>query len=589
MKNYKRSLAIITAAFLAAAPIAVTGMTAVAEGSLGVINIEDDTATTHTYKAYPIITGTPDGAGKLKDLAWAAGFDSASFITALNTDATRTALGISTDREEVPNIASVDDAAKVLQNIPEAKREALAKLVNENKGAAVATVLPYNSTSKNYTANVDDGWYLILDETDLTEHPEVKVKSANILEVTGTTNMKAKHNLPTLDKVIDDGSDDGTDVNTAAIGDAITYNIKLKVPNVTGYDKYYYVVEDTLSAGLTYNKDMTVTINGDAINEDTDGVGTSMTDGDFYVTENNGEIKVVFKDAAAFFKTKEAGDDIVITYSATLNSNAVITDAGNPNKAKLVYSNDPNANADGTSEPGAPDEPTSDSPTGETPEDEVTTYTTAVKLFKKDQSGNALTGAEFTLTGENLVNVKVVSGSSFVADADGTYYLLKNDTYTTSAPVTEGTGANADLYQSTTQKYKKVDTSGAFTEAAGSTGVKATVDSNGFIVFSGLKPGQYTLEETVVPEGYNKADDITFTITANNPLTGPSHWTSGNDNVTYITADNAFYVEIENRYGATLPSTGGIGTKLFYIFGSLLVVGSGVLLITKKRMNTKEN
>ena len=497
---------------------------------------------------------------------------------------------------------SVDDAAKVLQNIAADKREALAKLVASNKGTAAATPLPYVSASSKYTANVADGWYLILDETDLDENTAVKVKSANILEVTGTTNMKAKHNLPTLDKVIVEG-DDEKEANTAAIGDVITYNIKLKVPDVTGYDKYYYVVEDTLSAGLTYNKDMTVTINGDEITEDTDGVGISMTDGDFYVTENNGAIKVVFKDAEAFFKTKEAGDDIVITYSATLNSNAVITDAGNPNKAKLVYSNDPNANADGTSEPGAPDEPTSDSPTGETPEDEVTTYTTAVKLFKKDQSGNALTGAEFTLTGENLVNVKVVSGSSFVADADGTYYLLKNDTYTTSAPVTEGTGANADLYQSTTQKYKKVDTSGAFTEAAGSTGVKATVDSNGFIVFSGLKPGQYTLEETVVPEGYNKAADITFTITTDyrvddpattdvdesHALTGPSHWTSGDDNVTYSSDDNAFYVEIENRYGATLPSTGGIGTKLFYIFGSLLVVGSGVLLITKKRMNTKEN
>ena len=159
----------------------------------------------------------------------------------------------------------------------------------------------YDSTNKTYTKEVADGWYLIMDETNLTTSSDVKVKSANILEVVGVTNMNAKHNLPTLDKVIKEGSTE-KDANSAAIGDVITYNIKLNVPDVRGYDKYFYVVEDTLSSGLTYNNDLAITVAGETVTQDTDGIGNTVTTGDYYVTAEGTSIKVVFKDAVNYFK-----------------------------------------------------------------------------------------------------------------------------------------------------------------------------------------------------------------------------------------------------------------------------------------------
>ncbi|WP_019679828.1 isopeptide-forming domain-containing fimbrial protein [Ruminococcus flavefaciens] len=588
MKNYKRSLAIITAAFLAAAPIAVTGMTAIAAATTGTstLSITDSDSAEHTYKAYQIITGTQE-AGKLKELSWGSAIPAASraaFIGELNT-----LLGLTGDDALAGN-AKVQTVAEALSTIngDADKSVALAKIVQKHVSDSEAITM--TQSGDTYSAgSLADGWYLVLDKSDPLVDGDtdgVKVRSANVLKLIGDTNINAKHSLPTLEKKIVEGSQE-VDSNAAAIGDVVTYKIKTTVPNVIGYDKYFYVVEDTLSSGLTYNEgSLGVTVSGTAVTEDTDGVGETVTTGDFYVTHDNGEIKVVFKNAATYFKNKTVGDDIIITYTATLNSNAVITDDGNPNTASLVYSNDPNETGEGTNEPGKPDEPSDDSPTGETPKDEVITYTTAIKLYKVDQKGDPLTGAEFTLTGNNLKNVKVASGTSFEADASGDYWLLNDGSYTKVDPSTLSETEQAK-YSDTSTKYKKVAGTTAFTEVASSEGIVATVDANGIITFTGLKPGVYTLHESKVPDGYNAAGDVEITITANDPVSGPSNWTY--ENATYNDTNAVAEVEIENRQGATLPSTGGIGTKLFYIFGSLLVVGSGVLLITKKRMNTKEN
>ena len=87
--------------------------------------------------------------------------------------------------------------------------------------------------------------------------------------------------------------------------------------------------------------------------------------------------------------------------------------------------------------------------------------------------------------------------------------------------------------------------------------------------FKGLADGTYTLEESTVPEGYNKAADETITI-------------SGTD---YTTGNLEQSRTIVNQAGAVLPSTGGIGTTIFYIIGAILVIGAGVVLVTRRRMN----
>lgn len=99
-----------------------------------------------------------------------------------------------------------------------------------------------------------------------------------------------------------------------------------------------------------------------------------------------------------------------------------------------------------------------------------------------------------------------------------------------------------------------------------------TTDASGKFTIQGLAPGTYELVEKEAPKGYNK-------------LSAPVKITIGSaGEVSYNTETNAIWVKVENKTGSILPSTGGMGTTLFYIFGAILVIGSGVVLITKKRM-----
>ena len=106
----------------------------------------------------------------------------------------------------------------------------------------------------------------------------------------------------------------------------------------------------------------------------------------------------------------------------------------------------------------------------------------------------------------------------------------------------------------------------------------ATTDAQGFASFDGLKDGSYSLKEIKAPEGYNLLTDIvSVTIDGSSVLT--------NENgVTVLTVT----AEVENNTGSTLPETGGIGTTIFYAVGGVLVVGAGVLLITRKRMSVEK-
>lgn len=592
MKNSKRFLAMMTAGFLAITPMAATGLTAFAVNSSTLTVVDSDTVN-HTYNAYQILTGNTDG-GKLTSLSMGNGISQADLITAINATSGSGTLA---------STATLDEIATALANITSDSDTAatLAKEIAKHKVTANAKTLTRGSGSDNYTnTSLANGWYLILDETNplasSSSTTNTQVRSANILELTQDSTINTKHSLPTLDKVIVEGGTEKV-ANSAAIGDTITYNIKLNVPDVRGYDKYYYVVEDTLSSGLTYNEDLAVTVASVAADEDTDGPSSDTDTGDFYVTQSGTSIKVVFENAVNNFKDKTVGAPIVISYTATLNSNAVIGNAGNPNTAKLVYSNDPNATGTGTNETGKPDEPSSSAPTGETPNETVTTYSTAIKVNKVDQNNNALKGAVFTLSSSDFNEVKVVSGYTFEEDnTNGTYYKLADGSYTKTAPV--GDAVANPTYDATDfeKKYKKVYISSGTNDTiieksnATSYSIEAQVDENGVITFNGLKPGTYTLSEKVTPEGYNTASPVEITITATNSsgvLQAPSNWTVSG--ASYVAEDNAFSLNVVNKQGATLPTTGGIGTKLFYIIGGLLVAGSVVLLVTKKRMKTNED
>ncbi len=217
----------------------------------------------------------------------------------------------------------------------------------------------------------------------------------------------------------------------------------------------------------------------------------------------------------------------------------------------------------------------------------------------------------------------------FEVAADGTYYKLKDGTYTTTDPIENtvsggdaipGTGTE-DLYESTTIKYEKVPYNTVETKAE-EYKVTAIVDENGKVKFEGLGAGMYTITELKAPNGYNLLKNpITVKIECAVPETGATStnctWTAiytldelnasqldimSNNTIEDLKYDTprilgagveiadltfgtaVFTLDVVNQSGLLLPSTGGIGTTIFYVTGSILVLAAVVLLVTKKRM-----
>ena len=135
--------------------------------------------------------------------------------------------------------------------------------------------------------------------------------------------------------------------------------------------------------------------------------------------------------------------------------------------------------------------------------------------------------------------------------------------------------------------------------------MSAAVNDDGMVIFAGLGEGTYTVSETKVPAGFNKIDDFTVTIKWNDPtvenqtnpiwvgsvtMNGKTEAISlvdmGDDDA--AGESEVFYLDVENFSGVELPSTGGIGTYIFYALGGLLVLSAGVLFVTRKRMGEEE-
>lgn len=408
--------------------------------------------------------------------------------------------------------------------------------------------------------------------------------SALILDTTNpNVELEIKADQPGIDKKIDgsmdkDPSTEGlVENNNAAVGDKVPYVVTSKVPDMTGYKKYYFIVNDTLQKGLKFNNDVVITIGGTSL--------AANTDYTVEVTENdNGttSVEIVFKNFINYKDPAFTNSEIKITYSATVNKEAVIGVAGNPNSVTLTYSNNPNIQDNGT--PDNSDKPADNTIVSETPPEETRTYVTALDLIKVDPQQNRLTGAEFTITGERT-NIVLVSKDVFTKNSDGEYWKLKNGTYTTTAPTDDNTSA----YESTTDKYSKetVTEPKNTQESVTATG---EVGSDGILRFEGLSAGQYEIEEIKSPAGYNLLKDpinITISWAAPDAPSTDCTWTvTGHDGATI---DNGVVViTIQNQSGTELPATGGMGTTIFYVVGSVLVLAAVVLLVTKKRMSARD-
>lgn len=436
---------------------------------------------------------------------------------------------------------------------------------------------------------VPGGYYIVVDTAtdEATNNPTV---SKYMVSIVGDTVMiPKKENLPGEKKIDENenGSVDESDVdvNTANIGDKVPYVYETKVPDVSHYTSYNFAFQDKMSAGLTYNNDLKVYINGGEVPVENYKV-------EFEATKN--QINLVFVNPLTYFAGK-AGQRLDFVYSATVNDDAYIGNTPNTNDGRLVFPTNPNEYDGGQWEPGEIPEPGEVEGIGGTTWDQTKTYVTSINLHKIDGENNTinLSGAVFLIsgTGTKTTYYKEVSNMFEKVEEGATHYLLTDGSFTDVDPVTAAEGNTEDSYVKDedgriTKQYKQIQKviNSTTTEEAqvAATGVS---DANGNISFVGLYEGTYTLTEIKAPEGYNLlAAPLTVVITFDE---ANERWSATVDGVDVNMDSGSINYNVENNAGVVLPSTGGIGTTIFYVIGGILVVGAGVLLVTKKRMSSR--
>lgn len=488
MKKMKKMVSLMLAMVMV---LAMT-VTAFAEENTYSITINNSTEG-HTYEAYQIFTGDLSANKVLSNIVWGSGV----------SEAGQTALGNAAAKAET--LKSEEDA------------KAFAK-----------EVAPYLTTAAGSANTVTDekyvisglaaGYYLIKDKDD-------SVPAGNdsyteyIIKVVGDVTTTPKSDVPEVEKKVKDINDSTDDAKTDwqdsadyDIGDSVPFQLKATLAdNVSSYTTYKVVFHDTLSKGLTYNNDAKVYIDG----KETDGFTVTSTvnaGGTTTLTVSCDDVKAL-----------GAGNSSVITveYTATLNENAVLGSAGNPNEVYLEYSNNPNKSETGNNE------------TGNTPKDVVIVFTYKTIVNKVDGEGDPLTGAEFTL----------------------------------------------EKYNKETDKWEAIT---VVKNDGGTTFTFSGLDDGNYRLTETTTPAGYNtidpIEFTVTAE-----HDILSDNPALKSLSGKA--TTGEITFTPNTTDGSLSTDVVNKAGSTLPETGGMGTTMLYVIGGILVLVAAVILITRRRMN----
>lgn len=382
------------------------------------------------------------------------------------------------------------------------------------------------------------GYYLIKN----TSVGEGEVFTDYILRVVGDVTVNPKSGKPTLDKQIRHNETGlwGV-VGDNQIGDTVEFRTLTTVPIVSGYTQYKYVIHDEMSAGLTSNvrsnEDVTIKVNDETVLDK--NYYTVTVDG---TNANKFTVTVDVLNAIKDGKMVE-GNTLYTYYTGILNEKAkVYNDGKQDNKAYLEYSNNPHDNTT----------------TNKTPEKVVYDWT-----FK--------------------MGVKKVDGADGTPLTDAKFVLSKNGNCSLGTIGDDGTPST------TTDLINLIENSdGSYTVApAGYNGSVVNVMTAGDITINGLDDATvYYLYETKAPAGYNRLTAaVRFEITAT--------YSDAGNNCTSVTAtvnndvQSSVSVNVRNNKGSTLPSTGGIGTTLFYVIGGGLMAVAAVLLVTKKRMNNK--
>ena len=494
-----------------------------------------------------------------------------------------------------------------------------------NNVAANETVTAY------FKVNVTEAAKSITNKT-IVNDADVSLDGAPAIKTNQVTNTVPgdpdEPDDPNPGKVIINADGSESTTSTGSFGDTVKFDVGVNAVNLVKDDgespvqvKAYYIY-DQLDPGFDLQPvTMKVTIAGteytvakDAAQSVTDvttytigdGVGTLFTK----VTDN-GETLIEATIPWVNVETTGEGENtettvtalypnckLHLTYDATINENAVIAENGNVNKVRYDYSTvadtDPKE-----PDPNEPKYPNDGDLNHGSDEKKTTTYTYALGLQKYSaETGEPLEGAEFTAVdaGGNVIHAVAVAGTSGVYNY--TSNTDANSTFTTNA---DGQiiikGVDIGSYSFTETKAPK-----GYNLLDGPVSVEATMSSSStththtgwtvtrsfaaiteeeFAAYTGsvyTKTGEGEFELTAKPDSWVEGLYKLVDISTADAETGTTHTVTFPVSVTVL--------QVENHAGSLLPSTGGSGTTIFYVAGSILLVGAAILLITKKRMNS---
>lgn len=619
MKNTKKFAAMIAALTLSACSIAPMAMTASAvDLAMSSPSLPENASIEETVKAYKVFNITVTGSTADDDRfmsveGWGDGVNQSALVEAIQDDEVfkvqdeNVFAGI-----DVSNENSASKVAEALAKLSDEQVEAFAKYVINNK-AGDGVDGTYESGNVNFET-LADGYYAISctvkGEVDTDTSQSLGMLTVVDNEATEVGKGEAKVGLPqVMKKVKEDGhnltlenagqaeiaGNKETDIvggiwNDVAdydIGDAVPFKLYGTMPsNLNMYKAYYYEFEDTLGTQFDMPTSMTIKVGNTTLTA-TSSEGVWSVAGD---TGTNCRVKVdgqvisiSFEDIKAYTGVDE--DTLVtVEYEAVLNKTAKIGKPGQENKVSLNYSNNPNFKYTPNTDDDNPDTPDEEEKS-KSKEDKVKVFVYALEVEKKFFNGSSpLTVEEieedtfgavtFNLTkdGETLKFKKLEVGD----DGYGTYdYVVDAENGTADLKLTEVGGADGDL--------------------------STKADNKLVVRIKGLDDGTYTLSEVEYPTEYNQAPDQTIVIKAKTVNDQTWNGTDADetleefkyvvagDEKTGDTEDTLAKAQVDNKKGLNLPSTGGIGTTIFYLGGGAMVAVAGVFLITKKRMGKEEN
>lgn len=486
MKRVKRVLALLAALAL----VLAMAVPAFAEGNTGSITVQG-AVNGEIYSIYKIfdvtgydMTTNPHKITYKVTDGWASFFEKgnpgAKYVT---LDSKNQISGTTLDSSTAPEFAAA--AIKWAKDSTHNIKATESKTANE--GGVTFT-------------GVTNGYYLV--DTSLGA-------LCSLDNVTGNTaTISEKNKVPSVEKKVKNG-DNYDSSNSAKIGDTVEYKTTITING--SVEKV--VLHDKMDAGLTFNE-TSVKVKVDDADAAADNYTLKKSG-----TESSAPCTFEIEFEDSYIAGLATGTQIEVTYSATLNKNAVIGTPGNKNDTWLKYGN-------------------SGSVTSET-----TTYSYSFDLVKTDSAGTLLAGAKFKLyTDQNCASASEIK---LVADGDNGYRVA----------------------------------------TTGETGVVPYIETNAksALTIKGLKgTTTYYLKEIEAPKGYNELENaFAFNIASANISSNLSDtsnkWDEG----------NSTGIHIINNAGTTLPSTGGMGTTVFYVVGGGLMAVAVVLLVTKKRMENK--